>query len=170
MYSLGFNVNLAPLYRALNKIGDPVRKSYVERAVLQAVAEDTKTVIMRKTPVKTGRLRSAWELHMIHLPGLSMALISNSVSYAAYVEEGTAPHIIRPRNRMALHWSSRFIGPLQRGSRQSRTVGHFARVVHHPGTRGRHMVSSTVSREFPGIVRKAGRIIRDVYLRPSPSL
>lgn len=171
MYSLGFSVNLAPLYTALNKIGDPVRKDYVVRNMLQAVAEDTKTSIMRKTPVKTGRLRSSWELHVIHLPGVSMALISNRVSYSAAVEEGTVPHIIRPRNRMVLHWSSAFIGPLRRGvSRNSMAVGHFARVVHHPGTRGAHMVQNTITRDFPGIVRKASRFVRDIYLRPSPGL
>jgi hypothetical protein len=45
-----------------------------------------------------------------------------SVPQAAYVVDGTQPHLIQPRNAQALHWT----GP--GGS-------VFAKVVHHPGTR-----------------------------------
>lgn len=44
--------------------------------------------------------------------------------YAPYVNDGTRPHIIRPRTKQALRFR---VG--------GRTV--FAKVVHHPGTRAR---------------------------------
>lgn len=43
------------------------------------------------------------------------------VPYAGYVLDGTVPHIIRPRQAGALHWTD------SGGS-------HFASIVHHPGT------------------------------------
>lgn len=52
----------------------------------------------------------------------SVYTIGSDVSYAPYVNDGTRPHIIRPRTRQALKFT---VG--------GRTV--FAKVVHHPGTR-----------------------------------
>lgn len=45
--------------------------------------------------------------------------ISHGVRYGRYLEQGTPPHIIRPRNKQALAWT---------GCR------HPVRAVHHPGT------------------------------------
>lgn len=71
--------------------------------------------------------------------------IASVVPYSSYVEAGTEPHEIRPKE------GSTFVGPLQQG--QSRRKGtdigthrtalrwfeggavRFARVVHHPGSR-----------------------------------
>lgn len=50
--------------------------------------------------------------------------IGSDVEYAAFVNDGTRPHIIRPRTKQALRF---VIG--------GRVV--FAKVVHHPGTRAR---------------------------------
>lgn len=53
--------------------------------------------------------------------------------YAATVELGSRPHIIRPRKAKVLAWGGtrRLSGTLARGSKPT----HFAREVHHPGTR-----------------------------------
>lgn len=58
-----------------------------------------------------------------------------SVGYAAAVERGTGPHVIRPRNKRALAWggSRRLSGQLRSGARAT----HFATVVHHPGTKAK---------------------------------
>jgi hypothetical protein len=57
--------------------------------------------------------------------------VSADVSYATYVENGTRPHVIRPRRRKALKFK---VG--------GRTV--FATVVHHPGTKGVHFMARAV--------------------------
>lgn len=44
-------------------------------------------------------------------------------AYASFVENGTRPHEIRPKNGKLLHWEA------PQGDH------HFARVVHHPGTK-----------------------------------
>ena len=61
----------------------------------------------------------------------------NTVGYAAFVERGTRPHIIRPRTKKALAWG----GPRTLGGRLrvkngvTASATNFATVVHHPGTR-----------------------------------
>lgn len=59
----------------------------------------------------------------------------NKIGYAAAVEFGTAPHIIRPRNAKVLAWGgARTLGGrLRKGARAT----SFARLVHHPGTKAR---------------------------------
>ncbi len=56
-----------------------------------------------------------------------------NVGYAAAVEFGTKPHIIRPRRAKVLAWGGRRTlgGRLRAGQR----ADHFARSVRHPGTK-----------------------------------
>lgn len=57
------------------------------------------------------------------------------VGYAAFVERGTRPHIIRARNKRALAWGGprRLSGSLRTGAAPT----HFATLVHHPGTKAK---------------------------------
>lgn len=74
-------------------------------------------------PVDTGRLRASGKIQYSGLFSFRpKAKVIFDVDYAAAVNDGTAPHIIRPRNAQALRFR---IG--------GRVV--YARVVHHPGTR-----------------------------------
>lgn len=76
------------------------------------------------TPVNTGRLRSSERL-TFNLGGNRQSFrVSTNVDYAAYVHDGTRPHVIRPNRRQALKFR---IG--------GRTV--YAKYVNHPGTRAR---------------------------------
>lgn len=84
-------------------------------------------------PVDTGRLRAA-----IGPPRYSrtwtfrpQVTIDVNVDYAGFVNDGTRPHVIRPKNAQVL----RFV------------VGGqvvFARVVHHPGTRAQPFMDRAV--------------------------
>lgn len=89
-------------------------------------------------PVDTGRLRASikgqasrtWTLRPQYT-------VSTNVDYASMVQDGTRPHIIRPRTRQALKF----------------TVGGqvvFARVVHHPGTRARPFLDRALAEETAG--------------------
>jgi hypothetical protein len=65
------------------------------------------------------------------------AVVEAAVNYAAFVEYGTRPHIIRPRNGKFLRFpangrSARLTGSVRRGG-----DAVFAREVHHPGTKPR---------------------------------
>lgn len=83
-------------------------------------------------PVDTGRLRASiqgearrtWTLR-------PQFTVFSEVEYAPYVNDGTRPHVIRPKNAKAL----RFVVDGQ-------VV--FARVVNHPGTRAKPFLDRAV--------------------------
>lgn len=71
----------------------------------------------------TGRLRASIQGELTRSWTLRPRFtVGSNVEYAAYVNDGTRPHIIRPRNARALRF---MVG--------GQVV--YARVVHHPGTR-----------------------------------
>jgi hypothetical protein len=89
---------------------------------------EAKLVVPRKTGT-LGRSIRAGGLTANH------ATVEAAVNYAAFVEHGTRPHIIRPRNGGFLRFpanggSARLTGSVRRGG-----SAVFAREVHHPGTR-----------------------------------
>lgn len=75
----------------------------------------------RYCPEDTGALAESIEHHM-EGPDLVVSATggADGRTYAAYVELGTGPHIIRPTGKKALHWQG---------------AAHPVREVHHPGTR-----------------------------------
>lgn len=76
-------------------------------------------------PVRTNRLRSSIDYRVSSFFSLRpKAHVFSDVEYAPYVNDGTRPHIIRPKNAKALRF---------------RVGGQvvYARVVHHPGTKAR---------------------------------
>jgi hypothetical protein len=83
---------------------------------LEKVAGEIEVDAKAGCPVDTGHLKESIE-HEVD--GLT-ARIGSNVSYAAYVEEGTRAHEIRPKTAGALFWPG---------------AAHPVGVVHHPGTR-----------------------------------
>ena len=83
-------------------------------------------------PVDTGRLRASiqgdyrrtWTLR-------PQFTVFSDVEYASMVNDGTRPHVIRPKNASVLRFQ---VG--------ARVV--YARVVHHPGTRARPFLDRAV--------------------------
>ena len=77
--------------------------------------------VKRRIPSKTSRLKGSfggatgWKW----VRG-RVASIGTSVSYSRYVDEGTRPHIIRPRTKKALYWKG---------------ASHPVKSVNHPGTK-----------------------------------
>jgi hypothetical protein len=91
-------------------------------------------------PVDTGRLRASGSIQYSGLFSFRpKATIIFNTDYAAAVNDGTRPHIIRPRNAQALRFR---IG--------GRVV--YARVVHHPGTRA----NPFLDRALREVTRPAG--------------
>lgn len=90
-----------------------------------------RTVALAKiaAPKRSGHLKQS-----IH-PGVVTqfhARVEASAPYAAFMEFGTKPHVIRPRFKKVLAWGGarRLTGTLRSGSKPT----HFAMEVHHPGT------------------------------------
>lgn len=101
------------------------------RPLLRTIQLDATANAKRAVPVKTGNLRRT-----IRPGGLTetFTIVKATAGYAAYVELGTRPHVIRPKNGKVLAWpakgSARLSGSTKRGGSRI-----FARVVHHPGTK-----------------------------------
>lgn len=90
---------------------------------------------------RTGRLEqeTGW-----HPTGMLSAQIYSNAPYAGYVEEGTAPHVIQPRDgRQALRF---FMGGPSGGMM-------IRRQVRHPGTRARPFF-------FADLAGRQGRMLR----------
>lgn len=102
------------LRRALGGMSDDVKRA-VERTRI-----DVQNEARRRAPVDTGRLRSSI-VSRAEGRGRSVGyVVGTNVNYAAAVEYGTAPHVIKPKHKKALFWP---------GAR------HPVAQVNHPGTR-----------------------------------
>ena len=89
-------------------------------------------------PVDTGRLRASIKGRASRTWSLRPQFtVSSNVDYAPLVQDGTRPHIIRPRTRQALKF---IVG--------GQVV--FAKVVHHPGTRARPFLDRALAEETAG--------------------
>lgn len=105
---------------ALNRTFSATSRSEGEIAARQVVAR-AKVL----APVDTGRLRASIRVERRSFFGLRQRwTVGSDVDYAPMVNDGTRPHIIRPKRAKALRFN---VG--------GKVV--FARVVHHPGTRAR---------------------------------
>jgi hypothetical protein len=85
-------------------------------------------------PRKTGNLGRS-----IHIGSVTPTRAETiaSADYAAYVELGTRPHEIRPRNRKALRWAADGASARLSGTPRSGGRVRFAKRVMHPGTKAR---------------------------------
>lgn len=94
---------------------------------LRAVREQ-KLLVHRKTGNlgRSIRLQSATQ---------TSAVTVATANYAAFVEFGTRPHIITPRQKKALRWAATAAGRRLTGSPRVGAAVIFATRVHHPGTK-----------------------------------
>lgn len=113
------------LQRRLRAIGDT---GDILRGIQLAAVREAKLLV----PRKTGNLGRSI------VPGnysRDRAIVKAKANYAAFVELGTRPHVIRPRNKKMLSWpaskaDARLSGPVRKGGKRV-----FARKVNHPGTK-----------------------------------
>lgn len=107
------------------------------RVILHKLQLDTTAEAKRLVPRKTGNLGRSIT------PGAltnSDALVVARARYARYVELGTRPHVIRPRNAQALRFPAKgtpvtLSGRARTGAVRAGGAYAFAKEVHHPGTK-----------------------------------
>ena len=105
------------------------------RSMLRALQIATVSEAQALVPRKTGHLQRSIR------PGRltdDYAVVEARTPYAAPVEFGTKPHIIRPKNKRALAWPASSAGRRLSGRRRTnsgRLV--FASIVHHPGSKAK---------------------------------
>lgn len=101
------------------------------RSIIRQIAADART----NAPVDTGRMAQAIKEDPIESPTPFRVIggVTSHAPYSIYVHQGTAPHVIRPRNASALKFEA-----------GGRTI--FASSVRHPGTRARPFLTNAVAR------------------------
>lgn len=104
------------------------------RGLLRTIQIDAVAEAKKLVPRKTGHLGRT-----IGPGGLGndFAIVHATAGYAAFVELGTKPHVIRPRSKKVLAWSTggrRLSGRPTSAARRSGAMA-FARKVNHPGTK-----------------------------------
>lgn len=118
------------LQARLNAIGKAPPKMLREVGI-RAVSEAKHLV-----PRKTGNLGRTIRLGSLTSSSVEVRAGGQlNVGYAAAVEFGSRPHVIRPRRAKVLAWGGArtLAGGLRAGSRPT----NFARSVRHPGTRAK---------------------------------
>lgn len=101
----------------------------------ERVADQTimraKVLAGQRFNVQTGRYRAGFQKRSKFTARGPGWQVFNPVSYATYLEEGTRPHVIRPKRAKAIRFKV-----------AGRTV--FAQIVHHPGTKAGHVLTDAV--------------------------
>ena len=81
--------------------------------MLKGAAFAARTFARRRAPVDTGRLKGSINVRQVSPLEFT---IGTNVAYAAHVEFGTKPHVIRPRKKKILH----FLAKKRRGKKRGR--------------------------------------------------
>jgi len=91
------------------------------------------------TPVVTSTLQGSMQMRPTVKAGKGLLgrWGSFKVIYAAAVEGGSKPHIIRPKNKKALFWAGAMF-PVKE--------------VKHPGTKGKHMMRNASRKHYPRLI------------------
>lgn len=100
----------------------------------QGIANDLRNALLDSVPVDTGRLKGSIKVQI-----KDDEIVIEMNDYGLYVEYGTPPHIIRPKNKNSLKWKS--------GDKT-----YFAKVVQHPGTRPNPFIRTTFKQDLVEIV------------------
>lgn len=93
-------------------------------ACYTALEESYFKELVDKTPKKTGELAMNWELVKKNKKVIAINLNGDLITW---LEFGTKPYVIKPKDKTALHWE----------------VGgehFFAKEVHHPGIKARKFI------------------------------
>jgi hypothetical protein len=99
---------------------DPSARAHVDAAIgrwLDLLGAQILADARQFVPVDTGRLKESLDAEV---RDKVLRVGSRDVNYCLYVEYGTAPHVITPRFKKALHWPG---------------ADHPVAKVNHPGTR-----------------------------------
>ena len=140
------------LAKALREVGNKqIYENLINRGAMKLVRDVKET-----TPAKTGLARRSFFMKPV---GEMAVMVYNKLPYAKYLEEGTKPHDIYPKNKKALAWpgmkggfgvqTSRSTNKMTGKALKSPVKGYvvFARHVHHPGTKALDMIKNAL----PGV-------------------
>jgi hypothetical protein len=89
------------------------------------------------------------------------AFVGTDDEIFGYVDQGTRPHVIRPKNAKALHFFPGYVPKTQPGMEVSGKGGYsgdsqevFSKGVNHPGTEPRHIVEDKQKEWQPKFLKR----------------
>lgn len=135
-----------------------IRSDAGDRAMMQALGRAVASEAIHRAPRKTGTLQQSIK---VENPTDDSVTIQVQAAYGVFVEEGTRPHIIRPRYRKALRFAATAAGQRLSGSARRGAAVIFARVVHHPGTRAQPYLIPAAR----DVVQRSGIVVSDIVAR-----
>jgi len=114
-------------------------------AALPNIARRLQNELVLACPVDTGRLRNS-----IKVKENERGLLIWMVDYGQFVEFGSPPHIIKPKDKKYLKFE---IGKLERlkGKKTGKNIV-FAKEVKHPGSRPNPFIRNTLQTKLQNII------------------
>lgn len=136
---------------------DKVRHS-VKRATEMMVKGSKEKAPTNKQIGQGGRMRAS--IHSVYTTDHMGSAVYVGAHYAPYVEFGTRPHIIRPKNGKVLAWQTRITrgarGQLLKRSKLGPMA--FATIVHHPGTKAQPFFYPTFERVKKALLKDLNKM------------
>jgi len=131
--------------------GDELKKKtdrvvpWAMMSILTECVREAKKIVPRKTATLQGSIQMRAPRK---IAGQWVGLWGSwNCKYALFVELGTAPHMIFPRNKKALYWEG---------------AAHPVARVHHPGTVAKPFLRPTADRVYPQLKGKIGDGMRQL--------
>ena len=115
----------------------------LQRALFASQAILAKYTTKATVPWRTGFLTQSFYGELT--PGLLRWF--PTASYARFVQFGTAPHIILPKDKEALYWPG---------------AAHPVKMVHHPGTRPNDYMGRIMAASLPEIEEMFGTALQQI--------
>lgn len=124
----------------LNELIADVKKAGIDaKPLVRGALQNSATIIQRnvrqRAAHKTGALQRSIQ-QSISYPSATVEVLEK---YGAFVEDGTKPHIIRPKNKKALFWKGA-LNPYK--------------VIRHPGTRAKPFFKPGVEASQDGVIEQ----------------
>jgi len=118
------------------------------KKILPDIARQMQNELTLICPVDTGRLRNSIKVQVY-----DKGIVITMVDYGKFVEFGSPPHIITPKNKKALKFE---VGKKERlsGNKKGKTIV-FAKKVKHPGTRPNPFIRNTIQTKLQNMILKA---------------
>lgn len=141
----------------LSEYGDAMPK--IQKRGMELTSLDLINKLMHKSPVDHGLLRQ-W---FISSKSKDKVIIKSPAKYAAFQNYGTSAHMIRPKNKKALHWEGSmnmtFSGDNVSisGSKGGFSKGHMVK-----GITGKHFVENSIAEVKPRIENHFKVAIKEV--------
>ncbi len=113
--------------------------SDIEDALQKAlpdIARRMQNELVLTAPVDTGRLKNS-----IKVKVTGNGIVIWMVDYGLYVEFGTPPHLIKPKNKKALKFKK---------GKKGKAI--FAKEVKHPGTRPNPFIRNAIQNKLQNII------------------